>query len=93
MKRFRGTHRYQLESLESRRLLTTYTVDLGTLGYASGDFEYNGKINAASDEDDSTVGAHDRSACHWNYAAALRFLPPPFLAFLSFLTMPEASPA
>jgi probable HAF family extracellular repeat protein len=31
MKRFSRTHRYQLESLETRRLLTTYTVDLGEL--------------------------------------------------------------
>ncbi|MEO6435625.1 MAG: Calx-beta domain-containing protein [Tepidisphaeraceae bacterium] len=47
MKRTNRTHRHQLESLEPRRLLTTYAVDLGNLGYgptAPSDINASGQI-------------------------------------------------
>jgi hypothetical protein len=51
MKRFTPTHRYQLETLEARCLLTTYALDLGPVSPAD--------INAS----DKLVGTSHRADC------------------------------
>jgi probable HAF family extracellular repeat protein len=60
MKRIRPTGRNQLESLESRRLLTAYTVDLGTLGgatTATSDINASGQVVGTATRPDGNTRA------------------------------------
>jgi probable HAF family extracellular repeat protein len=84
MKRCIPTHRYQLESLEPRRLLTTYTVDLGMLpgGVTSepSDINASGQVVGTTRMDDGSAHAFIwRNACdawaRWAVIAAHRGRP------------------